>query len=165
AQIVTLPPPASGQVDFARDIQPIFRSRCHVCHGPQQQMNGLRLDDPAAAARGGYSGPVINPGHSADSKLVQLVAGAGKIVMPPAGPRLPAEEIGLLRAWIDQGAKWPASAAAPAQGSLPAEAAHWAFRPIQRREPPAVRHRSWVRNPIDNFILARLEAEGIEPSA
>ncbi|MGH9632097.1 MAG: c-type cytochrome domain-containing protein, partial [Bryobacteraceae bacterium] len=108
AQEIKLPPPADSSVDFVRDIEPLLKKRCQGCHGVQQQMSGLRLDLPEAAAKGGYSGPVIVSGKSAESKLIRMVAGAEKgVVMPPAGPRLSDKEVGLLRAWIDQGAKWP----------------------------------------------------------
>ena len=103
-----LPPPASVQVNFWRDVEPLLRERCHSCHGAQQQMGGLRLDERAAALAGGNSGPVIKPGNSAESKLIHLVAGLREdLVMPMVGERLTAEQLGLLRAWIDQGAQWP----------------------------------------------------------
>ncbi len=165
-----LPPEAKMRVDFARDIEPILKGRCIVCHGSQQQMGGLRLDRRADALRGGNSGPVITAGDSAASRLIRLVAGLEKgLVMPPAGKRLSAQEVGLLRAWIDQGANWPVreqtSGIAGERGKdEPGVPKHWAFQPVKRPEAPAVGNRNWVRNPIDNFILARLEAEGIEPS-
>ncbi len=162
-----LPPAAERQVDFSRDIQPLLESRCVVCHGPAQQMNGLRLDRGADALKGGNAGPVIEPGNSAQSKLIHLVAGVGqKVIMPPAGPKLSGEEVGLLRAWIDQGAHW-AETAADAESDLssaPKEPTHWSFRQLQRPELPAVEKSSWIRNHVDSFVLARLEAEGIEPS-
>src|SRR5215468_8144563 len=106
-----LPPAAKTKVDFARDIEPLLSKRCLVCHGPQQQMSGLRLDQKEAALKGGASGADIKPGDSAGSRLIHLVAGLEKKVMPPAGARLTAEEVGLLRAWIDQGVAWSARAA------------------------------------------------------
>ncbi len=125
-------------------------------------MGGLRLDQKDDALRGGKSGPVIRPGHSADSRLIRLVSGAeGKLVMPPVGERLNAAEIRMLRAWIDQGANWPNTAVISSGGH---GNSHWAFQKVRRPEVPAVRHRSWVRNPIDAFIVSRLESEGIEPS-
>ncbi len=136
--------------DYTRDVQPLLEKRCYMCHGPQQQMSGLRLDQQASAAR------VIEPGHAAQSRLIQMVSGTEKKVMPPVGERLTTTQIAMLRAWIDAGAKWPASAAAPA--------VHWSFRKIQRPEVPAVRDRAWPRNAIDNFVLAKLDAEGIAPS-
>ncbi len=148
-----LPPPAKARVDYARDIQPLLAKRCYVCHGPQQQMSGLRLDQKESALR------VIQPRNSAASRLIRMVAGAGNKVMPPVGPHLTPAEIGLLRAWIDQGMNWTVSAA-----GQPPQATHWSFRKITRPDPPAVVHRGWARNPIDNFILARLEKEGVTPS-
>ena len=158
--------PGAAQADFARDIQPIFQQRCIVCHGPRQQMSGLRLDQKDAALKGGYSGAVIQPRNSAGSRLIRLVSGLeSKIVMPPIGPRLTDAEIGLLRAWIDAGAPWPA-AAASANATPPAsKSSHWAFQKPQRPDVPAVRGRAWVRNPVDAFVLAKLESEGIAPSA
>src|SRR5215831_7600358 len=148
-----LPPAAKTKVDFARDIEPLLSKRCLVCHGPQQQMSGLRLDQKEAALKGGASGVDIKPGDSAGSRLIHLVAGLEKKVMPPAGARLTADEVGLLRAWIDQGVAWSALAAT-----------HWSFQKIQRPTVPAVKNRTWVRNPIDAFILARLEKDEIAPS-
>ena len=108
AVILAITASAAEPVDFGRDIDPLLRKRCHSCHGALTQMSGLRLDDKASALKGGNSGPVLVPGKSAESRLIRLVAGLEGIkVMPPAGPRLSPDEIGLLRAWIDQGAKWP----------------------------------------------------------
>src|SRR5689334_15328531 len=84
-----LPPAAKLKVDFARDIQPIFTQTCYACHGPAMQMSSFRLDQKQNAMAGGNSGPVIKPGDSAHSKLIQLVAGVLKdAVMPPEGERL-----------------------------------------------------------------------------
>jgi mono/diheme cytochrome c family protein len=148
-----LPPAAKVKVDYARDIEPLLLKRCYVCHGAQQQMSGLRLDQKDAALKGGASGVDIRPGKSAESRLIALVAGMEKRVMPPMGARLTAEEVGLLRAWIDQGAEWK-------QGST----THWSFQKIQRPAVPPVRTASWARSPVDNFILARLDKEGLAPS-
>jgi hypothetical protein len=135
-------------VDFARDIEPLLRARCQLCHGPQQQMKGLRLDQKGSAMQ------VVEPGHSAGSKLIRMVAGLeGKTVMPPMGARLTAAEIGMLRGWIDQGAKWPDRGAQ-----------HWSFVKPKRPATPAIRNAAWARNPIDNFVAAKLEADGIAPS-
>jgi mono/diheme cytochrome c family protein/ribosomal protein L29 len=155
-----LPPPAAAQMDFVRDIRPIFAAKCYACHGPDRQMGGLRLHRAADGLAGGDSGPVIVPGKSAESRLVHLVAGlVENRVMPPAGPRLTSQQVGVLRAWIDQGASWPdtADTAAP-------QSTHWAFRPIKPPSLPKVRNQAWVINPIDVFILARLEQKGLRPS-
>src|SRR5688500_6295841 len=88
---------AYAAVDYVRDVQPILQKRCYGCHGPAQQMSGLRLDRRAAAMR------VIKPGDSSASKLHSAVSGAGKLRMPPSGPPLPANEIAIIDAWIDAG--------------------------------------------------------------
>ena len=142
------------KVDFARDIQPIFIKRCYECHGPDKQKNDLRLDRKHDALRGGKSGkPVFVAGKSAESQIIERVTSQDPDeVMPSKGERLTAEQIGLLRAWIDQGAVWPD------------EKKHWAFIKPVRPELPAVKNQRWPRNEIDNFILARLEQEKLSPS-
>ena len=158
--------PGAEIVDFARDVEPIFRSRCHACHGPSKQTNDLRLDQREAALQGGYSGRVIVPGSSAQSKLVQRVASTNDdFRMPPVGPRLTAEEIATLASWIDQGAKWSAKPPVVTQQVAPSkQKRHWSFQPVRRPAAPRVRRQAWVRNPIDAFVLAKLESKGISPA-
>ncbi len=163
AAFVRAQEPAAG-VDYVRDVVPIFRKSCYGCHGAALQSSGFRLDDPGAALKGGYGGAAIVPGRSGESKLIRRVEGAEGIpVMPPGGRRLSGAEIGVLRAWIDAGAKYPA-AASTGQVRPAKEKQHWAFRPITRPAPPAVKQGGWGRNPIDAFILARLESAAIRPS-
>ena len=142
---------AASPVDYVRDVEPILRRNCYACHGAMQQMNGLRLDRGEDALRGSHTGPVIVPGQSAQSKLIQMVSGqvAGKL-MPPAGARLTAGEIATLRAWIDLGARWGAS-----RGPDKPASSHWAFQPIRR---PA------AASGIDTMIRATLQARGLAPS-
>lgn len=130
------------------EVQSIFQKRCYVCHGAQQQMSNLRLDQKDSAMR------VIQPGKSDASRLVQMITGAGNKTMPPVGAPLAAAEIDAVRKWIDAGASWTAAA----------KATHWSFVPVHRPAVPAVGNARWPRNPIDNFILARLEAEKVVPS-
>jgi len=155
-----LPPAADQQIDFERDIRPIFAKSCVSCHGAEKAESDLRLDTKAGAATGGASGPAWAAGKSAESLLVQYIAGTSDsgTVMPPEGQRLSPQQIGLVRAWIDQGAAWPDDAGG-VRGS-----SHWSFQPMRKEAPPAVKHPAWVRNGIDAFVLARLEAEGITPS-
>ncbi|MEO7652754.1 MAG: PSD1 and planctomycete cytochrome C domain-containing protein [Bryobacteraceae bacterium] len=153
---------AAEPVDFVRDVAPVLEQRCHACHGARTQMSGLRLDERASALKGGNSGPVLVPGKSAESKLIRMIAGLeDKKIMPPAGPRLTTREVALMRAWIDQGAKWPD--VTPTLAKKAAGPTHWAFQPIARPKPPRT-HEAWARNPIDQFILSHLERENIEPS-
>ncbi len=158
-----LPPAAGRAVDFVQDIQPLFTRACFSCHGPQKQQGGYRLDLPDAALRGGetYS-PAIKPGDSAGSPLIRLVAGlVPDTQMPAKGEPLTAAEIGLLRAWIDQGAKFPADAQAEADPLK----SHWSFQPVRRPAVPAVGKRpAKSTNPLDAFITARLAEDKLAPS-
>lgn len=107
------PAPSSAPIDFARDIQPILESACLRCHGAVNPKGRFRLDSRAAALRGSEDGVVILPGRSAESRLIHLVARVDpEKQMPPPGKGEPltAEQIGKLRAWIDQGVKWDAAA-------------------------------------------------------
>lgn len=107
-QSAVIPPAAKREVDFAKDVQPLFKEHCHKCHGSARQEAGLRLDRRDDALNGGDGGPIFVAGKSAESKLIKYVAAVDPdVVMPPEGERLSDEQIGLLRAWIDQGAKWP----------------------------------------------------------
>jgi len=153
---------AASAQDFVRDIRPLFQKRCVACHGPAVQSNGLRLDHGEAALKGGYSGVAIVKGNAAASRLVQRIESekAGE-QMPPAGPRLTEAEIRMVRAWIDKGAEWPATAGAPAGAP---RSRHWSFQPVRKPAPPMVNTANWVRNEIDRFILARLEKESLTPS-
>jgi mono/diheme cytochrome c family protein len=150
------------EVDFARDIGPLLEEMCQRCHGRDEAKSGLRLHTRRDLLRGGDGGAVIVPGSAGSSRLIHVVSGKGELVMPPRGKRLSAEQVALLEAWIDQGAKWGEAADGGEGASELPE--HWSLRPIADVEPPPVRRREWVANPIDAFILARLEEEGIEPS-
>lgn len=157
-------PAPSPAPDYAKDVAPILQQRCAMCHNAQLKQNGVRVDDPAALMAGGYSGPVIVPGKSADSKLMaKITSDKPGFKMPPMGEPLRPAEIAIIRSWIDSGAKLPA-ATAKAGTPTATKSSHWAFQPVRRPEAPDVKDASWARNPIDRFILARLEKEGIAPS-
>jgi cytochrome c553 len=156
---------ANASADFARDVQPIFLARCILCHGSEVQMGGLRLDQRQSLLKGGKSGtPAIVPGKSSQSLLVRYISGLDpKLVMPPTGERLSARDVSLIRQWIDQGAMW-ADEASNSKEAHAAPTDHWAFKRVQVQAVPPVKLSSWVRNPIDNFVLAKLEARGWKPS-
>ncbi|MEO7650119.1 MAG: DUF1549 domain-containing protein, partial [Bryobacteraceae bacterium] len=153
---------AKAEVTFIEDVEPLLKKRCQGCHGAQLQMGGLRLDNPEDALQGGYSGTVIKPGASKDSKLIELVSGtkAGQ-VMPPAGPRLSPQQVATLRAWIDSGAEWPGGGSKAAARKT---SSHWSLQPLKRPAVPTVQNAAWISNPVDAFVLARLETEQIAPS-
>jgi hypothetical protein len=155
AQKSTAIPVSVPKIDFVRDVQPIFQKSCVMCHGAQTQMAGLRLD-----ARQSVLAKAVVPGKAAESHLYQRVAGIGDAARMPMGGRLADDQIATIRAWIDQGAEWPENVGA----QVAASKTHWAFIPPKRPPVPAVKDSSWPRNPIDNFILSRLEKEGISPS-
>jgi hypothetical protein len=160
-----LPPAATRTVDFVKDIQPIFKRRCFECHGAGHDEGGLSLARRAAALEGGDGGVVIEPGSSVSSRLVHFVAGVDEDRrMPPEGKPLTNEEIGWIRAWIDQGAEWPATADVADPKTERAQR-HWAFQPIRRPEVPDVRQTQWCSNPIDAFVLKPLEDAELQPGA
>ncbi len=159
-----LPPAATDKVDFVKHIQPLLRARCYSCHGEEDSEGGLRLDLKAAAFEGGDSGVAFEAGNSADSRLIHFVARLDEDeAMPPEGEGSPlsTEQVAMLRAWIDQGAEWPDGADGDAKLR---GADHWAFQPIVAPEVPQLNN-DWVRNPVDAFVLRKLQAEKAAPSA
>jgi len=143
-------------VDYAADIEPVLRSSCYSCHAGEKPRAGLRLDSRAGALAGGVSGKVIIPGNSQASLILERLLAAEKSRrMPLGGSPLPPEAIELVRAWIDQGAPWPDEAKS---------ARHWAYLKPDRPALPKPRDAAWGRNPIDAFVLERLETEGLAPS-
>jgi len=151
---------AGGPEDYVRDVKPILAKHCVSCHGQERPKAGLRLDTAAMAIEGGDGGPSVVPGKPEESPLFLALTGEGDGPrMPLKRPPLPRAEIDALRAWIAAGAP------APADESLSTPPVHWAFVPPRRPGPPEVRDIGRVRNPIDRFILAPLERDGIVPSA
>jgi mono/diheme cytochrome c family protein len=159
----TSPSRADEPVDYLREVKPIFTKHCVMCHGPAKQRADLRLDTAAHLMDGGNSGPALVPGKSADSRLIQALTGVKDVKqMPPDDrPQLGKPEIALLKAWIDQGAKAPPKEDVATEGT---GSAHWSFKTPVRPVLPSVKNERWIKNPIDRFILARLEKEGVTPS-
>jgi Protein of unknown function (DUF1549)/Planctomycete cytochrome C len=149
-------PSATTLVDFSREVRPILSKYCFQCHGPDDQARKarLRLDDRESALKKLRSGgQAIVPGRAMESEMFARVTTTDEtIAMPPAklGRKPTAAEVDVLRRWIDQGAGYTK---------------HWALVPPVRHPVPQVSDRAWVINPIDSFILARLEHEGLRPAA
>ncbi len=153
--------PAGGTVDFHRDIEPIFRANCYECHSGPKPQSQLRLDVGAAALKGGLGGKVILPGDAKGSRLLHRVRGqGGERRMPLQRTPLSDAQIALLSRWVEEGAAWP-GAEQPAAAAI---ATHWSYVKPKRPAPPSVANAQWVANPIDAFVLARLEKEGLTPS-
>jgi hypothetical protein len=157
-----LPPPADRKIDFEKEVRPLLSKHCWGCHGEKKQEAGLRLDRKELALRGSDLGKVLEVGNSAKSRLIALVAGTDpQQVMPPEGAPLKPNEVGVLRAWIDQGLVWPDESAPKTE----VKNTHWAYQPIRRPPVPEIQNpKLEIRNPIDNFVLAELQKRGIAPS-
>ncbi|MDE0737896.1 MAG: DUF1553 domain-containing protein [Planctomycetota bacterium] len=157
-----LPPAADRKVSYEADVKPLLERSCYRCHKGVKHKGDLRLDRKSAALRGGESGKVLLAGKSAESVLIHLVAATDpKKAMPPGrGKRLTAAEVGVLRAWIDQGLDWPEALAA----ENPASRTHWAFQSLRLYNPGKVSNPDWVRTTIDHFVLLRLDQEGLKPA-
>ncbi|MFN0053724.1 MAG: PSD1 and planctomycete cytochrome C domain-containing protein [Planctomycetales bacterium] len=155
----------TAAVDYQAQIKPLLTQFCVGCHGAQKQKSGLRLDTAKAALAGGDTGSAVVAGKSGESLLIQALTGTeGVAAMPPEGePRPTAAEIALLVRWIDEGAKAPENEVAGAARDKRSD--HWSFQPIVRSTMPSVKTAGWVRNPIDAFVLARQEQEGLQPAA
>ena len=150
---------AGAPVDYLRDVKPILTQHCVRCHGETKEEAGLRIDTAEAMKLGGESGSVTKLRHGRESLLIEVVTGTHEDIprMPYKKPALSTAQIDILRSWVAQGAKAP-------EIEEPGRFIHWAFVPPSHPEPPRVKQGRWVRNPIDRFILARLENEKIKPS-
>jgi hypothetical protein len=144
-------------IDFAKDILPLLQRSCIECHGPEKHEGNLRLDSRSAALKGGDSGAALVPGKPNSSELLRRVVLSRDHaeVMPARGEPLSATHVKLLRDWIAEGATWPDGIRA---------AKHWSYVKPVPPELPTVNNSSWSQNPVDRFILARLEREGLAPS-
>src|SRR5215472_16792156 len=143
----------------ASEVQQLLKANCQQCHNEATRSSGLALTSRDALLSGGNRGPAVEPGNAAASLLVRAVEQSGDLKMPP-GRKLQPEQVATLRRWIEAGATWPAGAVA----SKPNGSDWWAFQPLKQATPPPVGIAEWSRNPIDQFILARLEKEHLQPS-
>jgi hypothetical protein len=155
---------------FEANIRPLLVERCYECHSSEkgQSKGGLTLDTRAGWMTGGDSGAAIVPGKPEESLLIKAVRyDDAALAMPPKkkGGKLPAADIAKLEQWVAMGAPDPREGAVKKLTGLTPEArAHWAFQPVKKPALPAVQHTAWCRTEVDRFILAKLEAAGLEPS-
>ena len=157
---------------IARQAVAILQTRCVVCHGKDKE-SGLDLRTREGLLKGGSRGAAVKPGDADESLLYRFVAGEERPRMP-MGEELSEYQIGLLKQWIDKGAIWEdgetrgqgdkEQAYAASNPITDEQRNYWAFRKPERPQIPKVKNQSWVRTPIDAFILARLEGKGLRPS-
>ena len=143
----------AAEIDFARDIQPVFSENCITCHGPDKQKAGLNLTDKKSARAELKSGKrAVVPGNPDGSELINRVTtnDADDLMPPPDhGKPLKPAQIALIRQWIAEGGRW---------------GQHWAYLPLSQAAPPEVKTGALIRNEIDRFVLARLETTKLQPS-
>ena len=153
---------AANDVDFRRDVKPIFEQHCVKCHDAKTQESGLRLDLGGGVLRGGDGGAIVVAGDAANSRLMRIIQGDDEDVgrMPPEGDPLSKAELAIIEAWIAAGAKVPHE-----EMTLKVDSDHWAFQKPSRPALPDNQRTSSARSAIDCFVLARLESEGVTPSA
>src|SRR6185436_15971934 len=145
--------PATLTVDFVRDIKPILETSCVKCHGRGKDKGGFRLDTHESFLKGGDSGPVADAGKSAESHLIALVSGLDPDgLMPVKGSKLTPAQVGLLRAWIDQGMRW-------GEGISFAKPAPLNLQPRQPALPPAARG---ANHPIDRLLTKYLAQHDVK---
>jgi len=145
---LALPAPGQeGAATFEKSVRPTLVAKCVTCHGPKQQLGNLRLDQ------------AISPEQA--RRVAATLSYTGVIKMPPSG-KLPANELTALTAWANAGAPWPKTPLAPNNGG--GKKTHWAFVPPKVGALPKVKARWWAQNPLDTFVLAKLEAKGLKPA-
>lgn len=147
-------PATTAKIGFNKDIRPILAENCFACHGPDPAARKaqLRLDTQAGFFENRGEGPTIVKGKPLDSPLFKRITTKDENdIMPPpeSHKQLKPEQIALIKRWIEEGAPWQP---------------HWSFLKPERATPPATKNRKWAKNPIDNFILARLEQAGLQPA-
>ncbi|HUE71859.1 MAG TPA: PSD1 and planctomycete cytochrome C domain-containing protein [Pirellulaceae bacterium] len=160
---------------FEKQIRPILIARCYDCHsgkladGETEPKGGLRLDSREATLKGGDTGPAVVPGKAKESLLVDAV-NYGELYQMPPKSKLPAEEIAALTKWVEMGAPWPKEVVTATAGSetkfdlANRQAEHWCWKPLRAATPPKVNSEGWIQQPLDRFILAKLEEKGVTPS-
>ncbi len=162
--------PSPEQIEFFESkIRPLLADHCYECHSAKSKSikGGLRLDTRDGLLKGGDTGPAIVPGDAEKSLLIKAVRYTNAdLQMPPKDKRLAPQQIATLEAWIKMGAPDPRSTSSSTSNSQPSAAGkHWAFQPIRSPALPGVKNKRWAQNPIDTFVLAKLEAAKLDPSS
>jgi len=160
--------PHEGIEFFEKKIRPILVDHCYKCHAADSEKGpkgGLLLDTREGLFKGGDTGPAIVQGDGEKSLLIKAVRYTDEnLQMPPKNRKLSDEQVADLEAWVKMGAPDPRTGQPSTLNHLPSTKTHWAFQPIKDPPVPAVKNKRWVQNPIDAFVLAKLEAKGMSPS-
>ena len=149
----------SGQSNsVVKGARAVLDAKCVSCHG-EARMSDLDFRELGTILKGGKRGPAVVPGNAEASLLYKAVKRDGELQMPPGKTPLSTSEVTALRDWINAGAHWESTA-----GAVPAAPSRWSFKKPVRPPVPAVKNAGWVRNPIDAFILAKLDQNGLRPA-
>ena len=169
---VTAEPTKEQAEFFENKIRPIFKESCYKCHSVDEgkSKGDLTLDTKAGLLKGGENGAVVVPGDVEKSPLIKAVTYLDKdLQMPPKGEKLTDQQIADLTAWVKMGAPDPrkddVKIASKLSGLTDKARSHWAFQPVVKPTPPAVKNTTWLRTAIDQFILAKLESKGMVPNS
>jgi hypothetical protein len=153
---------------FEKKVRPILVANCYTCHSADtNSRGGLRVDDRNGLLTGGGRGPAVLPGKPEESLLIKAVGRSGNLKMPPER-RLPEDDIAVLKEWILNGAAWTKVEAVRADRRVVADyqklrKEHWAWQPLREPNVPAL-DSAWPRDAIDQFLLARMNAQGLQPT-
>jgi hypothetical protein len=155
-----------GERFFREKIAPVLEAECYRCHSAaaEKVKAGLLLDSRDGLLRGGDTGPAVVPGRGGESLLLQALRHEDGLEMPPKKPKLAAAVVADFATWIERGAPAPSGAAREGRKPLDEARRHWAFQPVRKPSPPAVRDAAWVKTPVDAFVLAKLEEKGWTPA-
>lgn len=159
--------PAADVEFFETKVRPVFARNCYACH-TKTKVAGLQMDTREGLLKGGDTGPAIVPGDPDKSLLIKAIRHEDERLAMPKGGKLKPQEIADIATWIQKGAAWPEpkpmTSAAPKAFEISKEMREfWSFQPLAKPEPPAVKNAGWVKSPIDRFVLARLEEQGLKP--
>ncbi|HEV3444142.1 MAG TPA: PSD1 and planctomycete cytochrome C domain-containing protein [Gemmataceae bacterium] len=162
-------PNPQGAEFFERNIRPILVETCHKCHGGEKHKGNLDLTSRAGMLKGGDSGPAIVPGRPEQSLLIKALGYTDDVLRMPPKSKLANNRIADFTTWVKMGAPWPEAVAASRAGpgkafNLQERKKHWCWQPLKTTVAPDVKHAAWPRSPIDRFVLAKLEANGLAPA-
>ena len=161
----------AAEEHFEKKVWPLLQSKCLKCHSEIKPKGGLRMDFRDGLLKGGDLGPAVVLGKPAETILLKVLDYKGDIQMPPSG-KLTDAEIAVFRQWFDNNLAWkkgikpgPTKVQAHEEKPKRIEAKdYWAYQPLKKVSPPAVKNSAWVKKPIDAFILSKLEAKGLQPA-